>query len=318
VALSHVKFVETDPTLGTLYLESAQASRELRREAGHLDAERQKLQGLVGEFPEEAKRLDKLVREQDAADEELSSLTRKRTTLSGRLSALQKAGEEARASLAVAREREGKAREGLTDEQLAAAKAADPAEMKAEAQAKIAEAAAARAERAQVLEETKTLTTQVTELDDRHKDLKRSIQKITDKDKPVVALSDPATPREHAKKGLWVECFARPADPGGEPFLGVRVVSVENYTKDGGTLTPRAQSGESVDRIEQAGSQFAALLASKGPEGTGSHYLYCFVRPNAFEAFRAVRKFAEGSGWEVRWDPIPAGRSVLDLGGSAP
>ncbi|MGK7945225.1 MAG: hypothetical protein AB4058_12215 [Microcystaceae cyanobacterium] len=60
-------------------------------------------------------------------------------------------------------------------------------------------------------------------------------------------------------------------------------------------------SGETPKDIEQSESEFNQVLETLNPK---NDYLAFIVRPDSFSAFRAARKQADQSGFDVGWEPF--------------
>lgn len=91
-------------------------------------------------------------------------------------------------------------------------------------------------------------------------------------------------------------------------------VSTDNYevktVENGVSLEFRplsAEVGETTTQLTASDSQFKQVLSEFDTE---KDYLIFIVRPDSFETFRAARKQAWDSGYEVGWEPHPSNEAI--------
>jgi hypothetical protein len=115
---------------------------------------------------------------------------------------------------------------------------------------------------------------------------------------------------------VWVECYVSEPGENGAPIArpAVRLVNKDTYRRHGNTIVPTA-SGEALSTVidPDQRTSFEQLLKGSDEDFRKTHYLYFVVRPDAYSAFRELRRMAWKNGWRVRWDPIEAGE-VLTIG----
>ncbi|MCS6971274.1 MAG: hypothetical protein NZ552_09745 [Planctomycetes bacterium] len=116
------------------------------------------------------------------------------------------------------------------------------------------------------------------------------------------------TERAYGSRPVIVECYR--ASDGSQR---ARLLTSANYRREEGRWVP-IQEGVTVERLARH-PDFQPLLATRPGEG---RFLYAIVRPNAFEALRALRPVFENAGWRVEWDPLELERPISWGAGAAP
>jgi hypothetical protein len=79
---------------------------------------------------------------------------------------------------------------------------------------------------------------------------------------------------------------------------------------------PRAAaSGFSHDDIKAGDSAYGKYVSRWN---VNERYLYFFVRPDSFPAFREAREIARARGYQVGWEPLPADKDLTFFYGFGP
>jgi hypothetical protein len=108
------------------------------------------------------------------------------------------------------------------------------------------------------------------------------------------------------RQPVLVECFAK--DDGA---AAAQLVSPENYSRQDEDYRRKAP-GQLLSELQQKSGKLGRLLRRPPAAFQKRHFICCLVRPDGFDAFRRIRTLAAQTGWDVKWELLPAG-DVISL-----
>ena len=323
IAMFGIKMIELNPVLGDKYKDLIAKQKDMRKKDTEISQLQIQVEQLTRERAGEVAALDKAQQELDDATSQLEGSRATLQQVSGSLTNLRGKREAQFSTVANLRaavdaeERElmpkGAEIELLTQKveviQGALAKMTEDTErMDTEARNAKKEAADAQKRIDALTEELKDLRLKVDDLREQ-------------KGATTVTIHDPMESYDPKTKALRVECFKDETAGEGRAASRVAPLLPSNYFERGpdGKLRRRTDVvGEDPRTIREPDSAFRKWLDSK--EGLkATHCLHFFVRDGGYAAFRAARAIAaDERGWEVRWDPMLPGQSLVPGGATSP